>query len=58
MARKSAVNRQGRWALAADGEEGVRTLITEMADELKRAMTLTGVKDPQSANKDILLPVK
>jgi len=46
------------WALAADGEEGVRTLITEMTDELKRAMTLTGVKDPQSANRDILLPVK
>lgn len=33
-------------------------MITEMADELKRAVTLTGVKDPQSANKDILLPVK
>jgi len=46
------------WALAADGEEGVRTLITEMTDELKRAMTLTGVKDLQSANRDILLPVK
>jgi isopentenyl diphosphate isomerase/L-lactate dehydrogenase-like FMN-dependent dehydrogenase len=42
-------------ALAADGEEGIRTLINEMADELRKAMTLTGVKDPRSANREILL---
>ena len=43
------------WALAADGEEGVRSLITEMQAELIRAMTMTGVKSPSDAHPGILL---
>ena len=43
--------------LAADGEEGVKTVITEMAEELKKVMTMTGVKDPASAHKGILLTI-
>ena len=42
-------------SLAAEGEEGVKFLITEMAAELKEAMIMTGVKDPNSAHKGILL---
>lgn len=41
--------------LAADGEEGVKAVITQMAGELWRIMTMTGVKDPASAHKGILL---
>ena len=44
-------------ALAADGENGVRTLITEMAEQLRRYMTMTGVESPTDANKGILLEV-
>lgn len=41
--------------LAADGEEGVKAVITQMAAELWRVMTMTGVKDPASAHRGILL---
>jgi len=43
------------YGLAAGGEEGVRTLITELAEELRRAMTMTGVKDPSCAHQGIIL---
>lgn len=43
------------WALAADGEEGVRSLITEMRAELVRAMTMTGVEKPADAHPGILI---
>jgi len=43
------------YGLAAGGEEGVKTVITEITEELKRAMTMTGVKDPNSAHKGIIL---
>ena len=43
------------YGLVADGEEGVKAVITEMAAELKRTMTMTGVKDPNSAHKGIIL---
>lgn len=42
------------WALAADGEEGVRSLITEMKNELIRVMTMTGVETPGTAHRGIL----
>ena len=45
-------------ALAAGGEEGVRLLLDLMTEELKRAMTLTSVKDPASAHKGILIPIR
>jgi len=43
------------FGLVAGGEEGVKTVITEIAEELKRAMAMTGVKEPSSAHKGILL---
>jgi len=43
------------YGLAAGGEEGVKTVITEMAKELRRAMTMTGIKDSSSAHKGIIL---
>ncbi len=43
------------WALAADGEEGVVSLITEFSDELKRYMTMTGIEQPKEAHPSILL---
>jgi len=41
--------------LAADGEEGVKAVVTQMAEELRRVMIMTGVKDPASAHRGILL---
>jgi len=41
-------------ALAADGENGVRTLIGELAAQLRRYMTMTGVERPASAHRGIL----
>lgn len=43
------------WALAADGEEGVVSLITEISDELKRYMMMTGIEHPKEAHPGILL---
>jgi isopentenyl diphosphate isomerase/L-lactate dehydrogenase-like FMN-dependent dehydrogenase len=42
-------------ALAADGEEGVKALITGLAEELRQYMTMMGVPDPASAGREILL---
>jgi len=43
------------YGLAAGDKEGVTTVITEMAEELRRAMTMTGVKNPSSAHRGIIL---
>ena len=43
------------YGLAAGGEEGVKTVISEIAEELRRTMTMTGIKDPSSAHKGIIL---
>jgi len=54
-AQAVGVGRPILYGLAADGEKGVKTVITEMAKELKRAMTMTGIRDPSSAHKGIFL---
>lgn len=54
-AQAVGVGRPILYGLAAGGEEGVKTVITEIAEELKRAMTMTGVRDPNSAHKGIIL---
>ncbi|MBI4186565.1 MAG: alpha-hydroxy-acid oxidizing protein [Chloroflexi bacterium] len=54
-AQAIGVGRPILYGLAADGEEGVKKVIAEMAGELKRAMTMTGVKDPASAHRGIIL---
>jgi isopentenyl diphosphate isomerase/L-lactate dehydrogenase-like FMN-dependent dehydrogenase len=43
------------YGLAADGENGVRSVIDEIAKELIRVMTMTGVKNPESAHRGILM---
>jgi NAD(P)H-dependent flavin oxidoreductase YrpB (nitropropane dioxygenase family) len=43
------------YGLAADGQEGVKAVISEMVDELRRTMTMTGVKNPSVAHKGIIL---
>jgi 4-hydroxymandelate oxidase len=54
-AQAIGVGRPILYGLAVDGEEGVKTVIMEMAEELKRAMTMTGVKSPAGAHKGIIL---
>ncbi len=54
-AQAVGVGRPILYGLAAGGEEGVKTVITEMAKELRRTMSMTGVKDPGSAHKGIIL---
>jgi isopentenyl diphosphate isomerase/L-lactate dehydrogenase-like FMN-dependent dehydrogenase len=54
-AQAVGIGRPILYGLAADDEAGVKTVITEMAEELRRAMTMTGVKDPASAHKGIIL---
>lgn len=54
-AQAVGVGRPILYGLAVDGEEGVKMVIREMADELKRAMTMTGLKSPASAHKGIIL---
>ncbi|MFP4564253.1 MAG: alpha-hydroxy acid oxidase [Spirochaetia bacterium] len=42
------------WALAANGEDGVRELIEGMRAELVRVMTMTGIEEPSRAHRGIL----
>jgi 4-hydroxymandelate oxidase len=42
------------WALAANGEDGVRELIDGMRAELVRVMTMTGIEEPARAHRGIL----
>jgi isopentenyl diphosphate isomerase/L-lactate dehydrogenase-like FMN-dependent dehydrogenase len=42
------------WALAANGEEGVRDLIEGLKAELIRVMTMTGIEEPAQAHRGIL----
>jgi (S)-2-hydroxy-acid oxidase len=46
------------YGLAADGENGVVTVITEIAQELKRVMTMTGIQSCDQIHKGILRIVK
>jgi len=43
------------YGLAAGDEEGVKTVIYEIAEELRRTMTMMGIKDPGSAHRGIIL---
>jgi isopentenyl diphosphate isomerase/L-lactate dehydrogenase-like FMN-dependent dehydrogenase len=54
-AQAVGIGRPILYGLAAGGENGVRAVITEMGDELRRAMTVIGVKDPCSAHKGFIL---
>jgi len=54
-ARAIGLGRPILYGLAADGEDGVRSVIEEIAKELVRVMTMTGVKDPAGAHRGILM---
>lgn len=43
------------YGLAANGEDGVREVFEQMTSELRRTMTMIGVKNPAEATRDILL---
>jgi hypothetical protein len=50
-ARAARIGKPALYGLAAGGEGAVKTVITEMAEELRRAMTVIGAKDPYGAHK-------
>jgi (S)-2-hydroxy-acid oxidase len=54
-AQAVGIGRPILYGLAAAGQEGVKTVINEMAEELKRTMTMTGVRNPSSAHRGIIL---
>ena len=54
-ARAIGLARPILYGLALDGEEGVKGVIQQITEELRRVMTMTGVKDPESADMSILM---
>jgi 4-hydroxymandelate oxidase len=53
-AQAVGVGRPILYGLAAGGKDGVKAVINSMAYELKRAMTMTGVKKPEHAHRGII----
>lgn len=43
------------WALAADGKPGVKSLIEEITEELRRILCMIAAKDPESVNRNCLI---
>ena len=43
------------YGLAANGAEGVKDVIEEMTDELKRFMSMTGSVDPEHVQRDLMI---
>jgi isopentenyl diphosphate isomerase/L-lactate dehydrogenase-like FMN-dependent dehydrogenase len=43
------------YALAAEGQQGVCSLITEITEEMKRIMSLIGAEAPAKLNRDMLV---
>ncbi|MBW1950831.1 MAG: alpha-hydroxy-acid oxidizing protein [Deltaproteobacteria bacterium] len=43
------------WAVAAGGQEGVKSLVEEITEELRRIMGMIGARDPQAVPRDCLL---
>jgi len=54
-AQAVGIGRPILYGLAAGDGEGIKTVITEMAEELRRTMTMTGVENPGSAHRGIIL---
>jgi isopentenyl diphosphate isomerase/L-lactate dehydrogenase-like FMN-dependent dehydrogenase len=46
------------WALAAAGKEGVRDLIGEITEELRRIIGMIGARDPESVSRSSLIEAK
>ena len=43
------------YGLAAQGQEGVTSVMNQITEELRRVMTMTGVADPASADRSVLI---
>lgn len=54
-AQAVGIGRPILYGLAADGEEGVKTVIREMTEELRRVMTMTGVRSPDGVDRGVIL---
>lgn len=54
-AQAVGIGRPILYGLVYNGEAGVSEVVSEMTEELRRTMVMTGVKDPAGANPDILL---
>lgn len=54
-AQAVGIGRPILYGLAADGEEGVKTVIREMTEELRRVMTMTGVRSPDGVDREVIL---
>lgn len=55
-ARAVLVGRPYLWALAIDGETGVRELLARLEAEIRNAMALSGQNDPAAVDGDIVVP--
>jgi len=56
-ARAVMIGRPVLWGLAVDGEDGAAEVVTQLADELGRAMALCGRDRVERVGTDLLLPV-
>ena len=54
-ARLVGLGRPILYGLAAHGAEGVRDVVLEMTKELKRFLSMTGAKDPERVERDLLI---
>ena len=43
------------YGLAANGAEGVKDVIQEVSEEMKRFMSMTGSVDPEHVKRDLLI---
>lgn len=55
-ARAVLIGRPYLWALAIDGEAGVRELLARFALEVRNAMALSGQSDATAVDRDIVVP--
>jgi 4-hydroxymandelate oxidase len=56
-ARAVFVGRPILWALAADGAEGVRSVLAELTDDLRHVMTLAGLPNLAAIQSDLVVKV-
>jgi isopentenyl diphosphate isomerase/L-lactate dehydrogenase-like FMN-dependent dehydrogenase len=54
-ARAVLIGRPYLWALAIDGEDGVRELLNRFKAEIRNAMALAGQSDATAVERDIVV---
>jgi 4-hydroxymandelate oxidase len=55
-ARAVLIGRPYLWALAIDGENGIRELLARFRNEIRNAMALSGQHDATAVERDIVVP--